>query len=97
MSNIVQDLAVLLFSAGEELEKKAEEFRENRENRQKEFEAKMEARREEFKEKCEGEFHGAREKLADMAANLGLATKAEVDELKEMIRDLSNKIDSLKQ
>ncbi len=34
MSNIIKDLAAILFSAGEELEKKAEEYKHTRETRQ---------------------------------------------------------------
>ena len=41
MSNILKDIAALLFTMGEEIEKKAEEYKNTREARQEEFEQKM--------------------------------------------------------
>ncbi len=41
MTNLFKDFAMLLFSAGEEIEKKAEEFRHKREERYSDFDEKM--------------------------------------------------------
>ena len=46
MSNLFKDMAVLLFSAGDELEKKAGEFKNLREDRYKEFEEKVKNKQE---------------------------------------------------
>ena len=48
MSNLFKDMAVLLFSAGDELEKKAGEFKNLREDRYKEFEEKVKNKQEEY-------------------------------------------------
>ena len=37
-----------------------------------------------------------KEKVEEMASKIGLATKAEMDELKNMMKELNEKIDSLK-
>ena len=95
MSNIIKDLAVLLFSAGEELEKKAKEYREEREVRHQDFEQKIKEQKEEFCKKHQDELRGAKEKLGDLSGRLGLATKEEIDELKDLVQELSAKIDKL--
>lgn len=92
MSNIVKDLAAILFSAGEELEKKAEEYKQHREKRQDEFEDKLRQQKEVFKEKHHCNSDNMKEKFTETASRLGLATKEDVDELKEMILDLNDKI-----
>lgn len=95
MSNILKDLAVLLFSAGEELDKKAEEFRQAREERQEEFEEKIRQQKEEYKEKYQNDFDSMKEKLSEAAGKFGLASKEEIDELKAMVKDLADKLDNM--
>ena len=95
MSNFVKDLAVLLYSAGEELEKKAQEYKETRETRQDEFEQKFDAQKEELKAKCQDDFQSMKGKFSEVTGKLGLASKSEIDELKTMLAELSNKIDNL--
>ena len=95
MTNILKDLAVLLFSAGEELEKRADEFKKTRETRQDEFEKKLREQKEDIKEKYQADMDSFKEKLADTAGKVGLATKEEIDELKTMVKELSDKIDNL--
>lgn len=95
MTNILKDLAVLLFSAGEELEKKADEYKKCREARQEEFEQKLQQQKEEFKEKYQGDMDSIKEKLSETAGKLGLATKEEMNELKSLLKDLSDKIDKM--
>ena len=95
MFNILKDLAVLLFSAGEELEKKAKEYREERENRHREFEEQMNERKEEFCQRGQDELRAAKEKMGDFPGRLGLATKEEINEVKGLIKELSAKIDNL--
>ena len=95
MSNILKDLAVLLFSAGEELEKKAEEYRQAREARQADFEQKLRQQKDHLKEKYQGDMESIKEKISETAGKFGLATKEEVDELKTLLKDISEKIDKL--
>lgn len=48
MKSILKDIAVLLFAAGDEIESKAREFKENREKRYKEFEEKLKEKKDDF-------------------------------------------------
>lgn len=93
MSNIIKDLAAILFSAGEELEKKAGEYKETREARQEKFEQKLREQQKEFEEKYQCNTDFMKEKIVETAGKFGLATKDDIEELKNMIRDLSDKID----
>lgn len=95
MSNILKDLAVLLFSAGEELEKKAEEYKKTRETRQEEFEQKLRQQKEDIKGKYQDDMESIKEKLSETAGKFGLATKEEIDELKTLVKDLTDKIDKM--
>lgn len=95
MSNILKDMAVLLFSMGEELERKAEEYKNTREARQEEFEQKIRQQKEELKEKYQGDMESMKEKLSETAGKMGLATKEEIEELKTLMKDLSEKIDNM--
>jgi len=95
MSNILKDMAALLFSMGEELERKAEEYKNNREARQEEFEQKIRQQKEDLKEKYQGDMESMKEKLSETAGKIGLATKEEIEELKTLMKDLSEKIDNI--
>jgi polyhydroxyalkanoate synthesis regulator phasin len=48
MKSILKDIAVLLFAAGDEIESKAKEFKEERETRFKEFEEKLKEKKDNF-------------------------------------------------
>ncbi len=95
MSNILKDLAVLLFTAGEELEKKAEEYKKTREARQEEFEEKLRQKKEDIKDKYQDDMDSIKEKLSETVGKFGLASKEEIDELKSLVKELSEKIDNL--
>ena len=95
MSNILKDMAALLFSMGEELERKAEEYKNTREARQEEFEQKIRQQKEDLKEKYQGDMDSMKEKLSETAGKIGLATKEEIEELKTLMKDLSEKIDNM--
>ncbi len=95
MSNILKDMAALLFSMGEELERKAEEYKNTREARQEEFEQKIRQQKEDLKEKYQGDMESMKEKLSETAGKIGLATKEEIEELKTLMKDLSEKIDNM--
>ena len=95
MSNILKDLAILLFSAGEELEKKAGEYKKARETRQEEFEEKLRQQKEDIKEKYQDDMDSMKEKFSETVGKFGFATKEEIDELKTLVKELSTKIDNL--
>jgi polyhydroxyalkanoate synthesis regulator phasin len=95
MSNILKDMAALLFSMGEELERKAEEYKNTREARQEEFEQKIRQQKQDLKEKYQGDMESMKEKLSETAGKIGLATKEEIEELKTLMKDLSEKIDNM--
>ncbi len=48
MKSLLKDVAVLLFAAGDEIELKAKEFKEEREKRYKEFEEKLKEKKDDF-------------------------------------------------
>ena len=48
MKNLLKDIAVLLFAAGDEIENKAKEFKKDREKRFKEFEQKLKEKKDDF-------------------------------------------------
>jgi polyhydroxyalkanoate synthesis regulator phasin len=96
MDSFFKDLAVLLFSAGEEIEKKAKEFKETREERYKEFEKKINEKKEEFKVKHGEDINKMKDKMSGVASNLGLATKSEIDEIKKMVSEINKKLDAKK-
>ena len=102
MSNLFKDMAVLLFSAGDELEKKAGEFKNLREDRYKEFEEKVKNKQEEFKDKSTeiknmfgDEIKKVEENILEFTEKIGFASKKEVDSLNQKIDDLSKKLDQL--
>lgn len=102
MNSFLKDLGVLIFAAGEEVEKKADEFKTQREERYKEFSEKINEKKDEWKQKKEewegkhkDDFDKIKDKVNEVVGNLGLATKSEVDDLKKMILDLSEKIDKI--
>ena len=96
MINFLKDLSIFLFTAGEEIEKKSAEFKEKREERYKEFEEKIKEKKEEFKSRYGEDMENFRKKVSEFTGKLGLATKDEVSEIKNMIADLNKKIDDLK-
>lgn len=95
MSNILKDMAALLFSMGEELERKAEEYKNTREVRQEEFEQKIRQQKEDLKERYQGDMESMKEKLSETVGKIGLATNEEIEELKILMKDLSEKIDNM--
>jgi len=96
MSNFLKDLSILVFSAGEEIEKKAAEFKARREERYKEFEERLKQKKEEWKEQSGERKESLKHKLSEIPGKLGLATKEEIEEIKTMLADLNRKIDEIK-
>jgi len=95
MANMLKDLAVLLFAAGDEIERKSEEFRKKREARYAEFDEKFKHTREKAKTRFEQDIEKARDGIRELSGKLGVASKDEIEELKKKIDDLSSKIDTL--
>ncbi len=95
MGNFIKDLGVLLFTAGEEIEGKAEEFKKMREERYSEFEDKIKDKKDELKSKIETEINKAKGNWTDLTDKLGFASKNEIKELKDKIDELSAKLDKL--
>jgi polyhydroxyalkanoate synthesis regulator phasin len=77
MKNLIKDIAILLFAAGDEIQCKAEEFKHKREKRYKEMEDKIKNTRD------------------DILSRGGFASKDDIDSLKEQIRELSAKLDTM--
>jgi hypothetical protein len=95
MINFLKDLSIFLFTAGEEIEKKAAEFKGQRESRYKEFEEKIKDSKDEFKSKYGEKMENLRKKFSEFSGNLGLATKEELNEIKIMISELTKKMDEM--
>ena len=95
MSNILKDIAVLLFSAGEEIERKAEEFKKEREERYNKFEETIKEKSEKVKSSFEEEINRAKYHFSGFTDKLGIASKSEIDELRKKLDELSQKIDNM--
>ena len=95
MANFLRDLAVLLFTASEQVEKKSSEFRKIREERFKKFSRELEESKEAFLKKHEKEIGKAHEKITAAAGKIGIATKAEIDEIKKMIGEFDEKLNRI--
>lgn len=93
LKNFLKDLGVLMFSAGEELEKKAEEYRKEREERFKNFEEKVHERKDRFKSRYEEEMNKVKDHIAPFTDMLGYVSKSEVDRLKREIDELKEKLE----
>ena len=75
MSNLLKDVAILLFSAGEEIEAKSTELRQEREKRFNEFEEKLKSGSESVKSSLKDEARKARDGLSAFTDKLGIATR----------------------
>ncbi|MDY6933267.1 MAG: hypothetical protein SVZ03_03480 [Spirochaetota bacterium] len=95
MNSIIKDLAVLLFAAGDEIERKAEEIKKRREERFSMFYEKIREKQEDFTSKHAEEIQKAKDRLSEIANKAGLATKAEIDDMKNIVSDIDKKLDKL--
>ncbi|TFG62826.1 MAG: hypothetical protein E4H36_07095 [Spirochaetales bacterium] len=95
MSSLLKELGVLIFSAGEEIEKKAAEFKAKREERFKEFDEKVNTAKEDIKTKYGGQFGKVKDRLNDFVSGLGMATKEEIKELRDLVKAIDAKLESM--
>mgnify|MGYP000995351556 FL=1 len=102
MFDFLKDISILLFSIANEVEKKADEFKKEREEKFKDFEEKTKEKQEEFKQKAEefkknyeNDFEKTKEKIEEFFSKLGIATKDDIKEIKDMISELNKKIDQI--
>jgi len=95
MGNFLKDIAVLLFSAGEEIEQKADDFKQKRDERYKEFEEKIQQKKETMKTKLDEEVEKAKQNLKDFSGKLGFVSKDEFNDLKKKIDELGEKLDKI--
>ena len=91
---MLKDLLILLFSAGEEIDRKAKEFREKREERFRDFSERLK-RDDGFDGFCSDEVRRARERLAGITDRIGLASKRDVDDLRCLLKEVNDKQDRL--
>ena len=92
MSRLLKELGLLIFSAGEEIEKKAAEFKTKREERFKEFDEKIKSTKEDVKAKYGEQVGKLKDKLNHFVAGLGVATKEEISELRNLIKEIDEKL-----
>ncbi len=101
MFNTIRDVLTYAYGATEKMEKKAEEFREDREKHMAEFREKIENATEDasesFKDKTAGIRDKAKSSFEGLASEAGLVTKSEMGELHTMISELTEKVDKLAQ
>ncbi len=95
MSNILKDIAILLFTAGDEIESKAQELKNEREKRYEQFEELLKEGRENIKSGFSEEINRAKDGISELTDKLGFASKKEIKELKDVIDELNAKIDRL--
>ncbi len=94
MSNPLKDLGILLFKAGEEFEQKTDEFRKKNKDRYTEFEGKIRDAGETMGNRFDEEVNRARGSINDLTTRIGLASKKEIDELRDKLDELSRKLDT---
>jgi polyhydroxyalkanoate synthesis regulator phasin len=74
VNNILKEIAVLLFAAGDEIETKAKEFKKDREKRFKEFEKKLKDKKDTFMSKAgfasKEDISGLMKKIDELNAKL---------------------------
>jgi polyhydroxyalkanoate synthesis regulator phasin len=95
MSNLLKELAMMLYSAGEEVEKKAAEYREKRDERAKKFEDTIRENLDKADSFLDEEGKKMKKRINELADKIGIASKNEIDELKKQINDLAAKIDGM--
>lgn len=88
MTNLLKDIAVLLFSAGDEIELKADEFKKQRKERFDKMEGSL-------KDKLDKVETVIKDKKDDFASRFGIVTSKQIDDLQKQIDKLNSKIDKL--
>lgn len=88
MTNLLKDIAVLLFSAGDEIEQKAEEFKKQRKEKFDKVEGSL-------KEKFEKVENAIKDKKDDFVTRFGIVSSKQIEDLQKQIDKLTAKIDKL--
>jgi hypothetical protein len=83
------------YEAAEKMEGKAETFAEEREKRMETFHAQRQEAEDKARAKLKEMKIEARHQVRDALNKVGVAKKEEIDELKKLITDLSEKVDKL--
>lgn len=94
--SLIKELGLLLFTAGQKIEEKAHEYRENREKRFEDFLNTIKEKSTEAEEESSHQSERMKEHARTILSSFGFATKEEIDELKHAINELSAKLDSSK-
>jgi hypothetical protein len=95
MSNVLKELAMLLYSAGEEVEKKAAEYKEKRDERAQKFEDTIREKLDRADSFLGEEGRKMKKHILEVADKIGIASKKEIDDLKKEVNDLAAKIDAM--
>lgn len=88
-----KDLGLLILAASEEIDTKAREYKKKREDRFSDFEQSVEDKRKKIHSHFDEEFEKVKEHFERISMKLGLATKQDISEVKDMIQALSDKVD----
>jgi polyhydroxyalkanoate synthesis regulator phasin len=88
-------MAMLLYTAGEEIDKKIEDYKKKRDDNCGSFEEEARKRREKIEAFIEDEKKKMKERINSLADKMGFVSRSEVDRLKQEIEALSAKLDSL--
>ncbi len=88
MTNLLKDIAVLLFSAGDEIEQKADEFKKLRKDRLDKVEGSL-------KDKFDKVESAILDKKDDLVDRFGFVTSKQIEDLQKQVDKLSAKVDKL--
>ena len=83
------------YEAADKMEEKAEGFAEERAKRMETFRAQRQAAEDRARAKVEAMHAEAQRQVGEALDRVGVAKKAEIDELKTLITNLSKKVDKL--
>ena len=95
MANLLKEMAMLLYTAGDEVEKKMEEYRKKRDENRGGCEEAAREKREKIESFLEDGKKKMKESMNTLADKIGFASKGEIEKLKQEIESLSAKLDSL--
>lgn len=95
MANVLKELGMMFYNAGEKFDEKATEFNEKRKDQYKEFEEKVKGEAESFKEHFNEDVNKVKTGMNDLMENFKFATKKEILDLKDMVDKLSDKLEEM--
>lgn len=95
MANVLKELGMMFYNAGEKFDEKATEFNEKRKDQYKDFEEKVKTEADSFKKTFDEDVNKVKTGMSDLVENFKFATKKEILDLKDMVDKLSEKLEEM--